>query len=77
VLITCTPTSESANPSGASIHDTDYDRPQTTEEYGRGIFELFAWLDTHDARCTRQIKSRIVSTTASFNKKTLFDRKWT
>ena len=76
VLITDTPPLESTNPSKAPIHDTDYDRPQTTEEYEIRIFDLFVWLDTYDARCTREIKSRIVKARAAFNKKNLFARKW-
>ena len=50
MLISCAAASQSPNPSRASIRDTDYDSPQTTEEYGIEIFELFAWLGTHDAR---------------------------
>jgi hypothetical protein len=77
MLITCTPTLQSPNHSIASIHDTDYDRSQTIQEYGIGKFAPFAWFDKHDARCTRQIKSRIIMATAAFNKKTLYTRKWT
>jgi len=58
VLITCIPTLESPNPSGATIHDTDYDRSQTTEGYEIGIFEMFAWFDTYDARCKKQFHYR-------------------
>jgi hypothetical protein len=77
VLITGTPTLESPNPSKASILDTDYDKPHTTEEYGIGIFDLFAWLDTRDARSRREIKCKAVKATAAFNNKTLFAMKWT
>jgi hypothetical protein len=77
VLITCTLNLQSPNHSIASFHDTGYDRLQTIVEYGIGIFELFAWLDKRDARCTRQIKSRIITATATFNKKTLYTKKWT
>lgn len=65
VLITCTLNLQSPNHSIASIHDTDYDRSQTIVEYRIGIFELFAWLDKRDARCTRQIKSRIITATTT------------
>jgi len=44
---------------------------------GIGIFDLFVCLDTHDAKCTREIKSRTVKATATINKKILFSRKWT
>jgi hypothetical protein len=38
-------------------------------------FNYFGSLITNDARCTREIKSRIVTAEAAFNKKTLFTSK--
>jgi hypothetical protein len=48
----------------AAIPDTDYDRSSTTRDCG--MFQLFA--KTDDARCTRDVESRIAMAETAFNK---------
>jgi hypothetical protein len=57
-----------------TIPITDYDRSETT-----GDVEYFNCLNsiiTNNARCTREIKSRIAMAKAAFNRKIFFTRNW-
>jgi hypothetical protein len=54
----------------------------TSEDYGTQkhlenmeYFNCLGSMITNDARCTREVRSRIAMTKAAFNKKTLFTSK--